>query len=475
MKKIISLFAVIAITVLSAAATFAAEPELGAEELIREAFQNFSTNVDTVKMNMDMTVSIRPPAEFEDEAIDFDIALSGAVDSTDVENPRLSLLIDLAADIAEIGPQVAKGEIRMENELVYVMLSEISDFGGEVPTAMTDPYIGQWWIIPIPEGALTDFGTLTPADLAAQEEKVNEIIGRTDFFKDLEYIGSEKVSGVDTWHYSGNLNNDGIISFIYEVYTEFEDSTPTEAEVAELEEALEMLDFAVDVWIGQDDIILRRVLGTANVVIPENEGGGEVDMEFDLTYSALNEPVDIEIPEDATEIDLSALTEDLSPRVPFPDVAGQEYEEAIEFVYLRGVVDGYPDGTYKPDKQINRAEFTKIIVEAVYPGQATGSNCFPDVKEEWFAPYVCFAAEKGIIDGYPDGTFRPADYVNYVESLKIIMEAFGFEAVEDGAAWYAPYLEEAKAWGIHIQGSENAELISRGKMAELIMRTTAGN
>ena len=69
----------------------------------------------------------------------------------------------------------------------------------------------------------------------------------------------------------------------------------------------------------------------------------------------------------------------------FPDTVGHEYEEAIKFLKDQGIVEGYPDGNFRPDQEINRAEFTKIVGGSVFT-EIAGEDCFPDVHDEWFAP-----------------------------------------------------------------------------------------
>jgi len=101
--------------------------------------------------------------------------------------------------------------------------------------------------------------------------------------------------------------------------------------------------------------------------------------------------------------------------------------DAIQFMQDSGVVEGYQDGTYQPDKTINRAEFTKIVMEAVYPGQAVVDSCFDDVaQKDWFSDYICNAKVKGIVGGYEDGTFKPNDEINFVEASQIINVAYGY-------------------------------------------------
>ena len=147
--------------------------------------------------------------------------------------------------------------------------------------------------------------------------------------------------------------------------------------------------------------------------------------------------------------------------------------EAIEYVRTQGIVSGYSDGTYKPDVQINRAEFTKIIVEATQTS-ISGSRCFPDVNTEWFAEYVCTAKNVGIVGGYPDGRFQPANPISFVEAAKIISNAFAISSGASSSVWYEPFvlaLEGRKAIPLEVQRLDHP--ITRGQMAEMIYRLHA--
>ncbi|MBD3360686.1 hypothetical protein GF366_02690, partial [Candidatus Peregrinibacteria bacterium] len=113
----------------------------------------------------------------------------------------------------------------------------------------------------------------------------------------------------------------------------------------------------------------------------------------------------------------------------FPDVReNHKNQEAVNYLKEIDIIAGYPDGTFKPDGEINRAELTKMIVASkTDPDGQIYKNCFPDVKEEWFAPFICYAKENNWVEGYPDGTFKPEQNINRVEALKII-----FEVIFDG-------------------------------------------
>lgn len=162
--------------------------------------------------------------------------------------------------------------------------------------------------------------------------------------------------------------------------------------------------------------------------------------------------------------------------VAFSDVSGTtEYHEAILSLEAKGVIEGNPDGTYRPTAFVNRAELLKILLESRGVMESEdGSHCFPDVTEEWFAAYVCAAEEEGIIDGYPDGMFRPEKPVNFAEAAKILANAYDQE-VSSGTEWYEPFaraLDSSKAIPPSIEKLDAP--LTRGEMAEIMWRLSEG-
>lgn len=170
----------------------------------------------------------------------------------------------------------------------------------------------------------------------------------------------------------------------------------------------------------------------------------------------------------------------------FPDVPSTHiYHKAINKIADKGIVQGYPDGMYKPSKVINRAELLKIIVKANYSDAEIavhkGEVCFNDVPaNEWYTEYVCFGKEKGIVEGYP-GTneFRPNNPIIFVEALKIAMVAFEYGYPHDPQVWYKSIVDSATN-AYSVEGGERNfvpleverfdEEFTRGKMAEMIAR-----
>lgn len=144
--------------------------------------------------------------------------------------------------------------------------------------------------------------------------------------------------------------------------------------------------------------------------------------------------------------------------------------KAIDYLREEEVVVGYSDGTYGLDSNINRAEFLKIVME-VTDYELAGEDCYPDVSDEWFAPYICAADELGFVDGYPDGDFKPGNDINFAEASKMITNILGMELVDDGDMWFSPYvfaLEDTDSIPADIRDFD--QNVSRGEMAEMIWR-----
>lgn len=205
------------------------------------------------------------------------------------------------------------------------------------------------------------------------------------------------------------------------------------------------------------------------------------------------------------------LTEDILPAVPagvedhitavagsvFTDVTvGSSYYDALVYLKGEGVVSGYEDGSFKPNSTINRAEFTKIIVGATLTPNATcmddfaaaagsSKNLFTDVlspvgtaEPVWYLDFVCQAKMNHLVDGYPDGSFKPEQLINFAEASKIIINGFDIEIpqVEAKSPWYRPYvssLEYLRAIPVTIH--QFNQKITRGEMAEMVYRIKTSN
>ena len=167
----------------------------------------------------------------------------------------------------------------------------------------------------------------------------------------------------------------------------------------------------------------------------------------------------------------------LSANAAFSDVASDAYcKEAVEALVGLGILKGYDDGTFGPERNVTRAEMATVIVRALgLESEAKNSmnaTKFDDIDGgHWASGYVNVAVNKGIIKGDGNGKFRPSDPVRHEEAIKMVVcaEGFGEGITSSGADWAKPYIDIASAKGIS-NGllSSKGELASRGDVAVMV-------
>lgn len=168
----------------------------------------------------------------------------------------------------------------------------------------------------------------------------------------------------------------------------------------------------------------------------------------------------------------------------FSDVGpSDEWSEAVEYLSEQKIVSGYGDGTFKPENLINRAEFSKIIAESSFSKRVTG-DCdlgtnLPDIKKgTWYYGYICTLYQNDVVNGYPDGNFKPEQNINFAEAAKIVVKTLARD-LEDLAGmvedlgepdpWYKDYsnfLYGIGAVSDSVQGPDQS--LKRGEMAEIL-------
>lgn len=127
---------------------------------------------------------------------------------------------------------------------------------------------------------------------------------------------------------------------------------------------------------------------------------------------------------EATTIFFRLLTEEsrsanLTKTNGYTDVAFDAwYNTAVSTMTKAGIVDGYPDGTFRPDAPITRAEMAKII--SLFAKLDKSESRFSDIAGHWAEAYIRLAAGNGWIAGYPDGTFGPQRNITRAETATMI-------------------------------------------------------
>lgn len=179
-----------------------------------------------------------------------------------------------------------------------------------------------------------------------------------------------------------------------------------------------------------------------------------------------------------------------TPCAGFKDVSvTSAYCSAVEEMKRLGVFSGYNDGTFRPETPINRAETVKVIMMALkYNVPTSGwwfdSAGFKDVSSSaWYTPYLAAARIYGVINGYPDNSFKPENTVNRAEMLKIFLEGANIgqayvkcdKPYQDNTAgkWFSKYACIAKQYVLvdAVDGKfVGGKAMTRGDVAVMIYR-----
>ena len=122
----------------------------------------------------------------------------------------------------------------------------------------------------------------------------------------------------------------------------------------------------------------------------------------------------------------------------FTDDSKLTYEEAVDVISALDIVDGYSDGTFRPDGTLTRGAAAKIICNMILgpttaDALSASSAPFSDVPaDSVFAGYITYCSKEGIISGYADGTFRPAGTLNGYAFMKMLLGALGYDSDIEG-------------------------------------------
>lgn len=137
----------------------------------------------------------------------------------------------------------------------------------------------------------------------------------------------------------------------------------------------------------------------------------------------------------------------------FYDVNDDYTATAIETLRIMGVLDGYEDGSFRPEENLTRAQFCKMAIFAMDSAKELGQynmmTIFPDVRSShWASNYVNMAAKKGIVSGFTNGTFGPQLPVTTAQATAILLRMLGYKDAELGGIWPNSYMNKAEEIGL---------------------------
>lgn len=139
----------------------------------------------------------------------------------------------------------------------------------------------------------------------------------------------------------------------------------------------------------------------------------------------------------------------IDSKTTFNDIDGHWAKNAIIDFATKGYINGYGDGTFKPDNSITRAEFVKILNKA-FGYTNVGKENFSDVNpSDWYYNDICIGVNAGYINGYEDNTFKPDKQITREEASKIIATALNlkgdgnlnFKDSSEISNWAKPYVD----------------------------------
>lgn len=157
-------------------------------------------------------------------------------------------------------------------------------------------------------------------------------------------------------------------------------------------------------WVQLDNIVIDKVKGTVTGSVTHF-----------TKFAVISNPKQETKPDSGT--------------VNLTDIKGHWAENNILELVKAGSINGYEDGTFKPENRITRAEFVSIVVKFLKLNEQGSSNKFTDVANHWAKNAIATAAAQGIITGYTDTTFGPDDFITREQMAEIIVRAAHLDKV----------------------------------------------
>ena len=364
---------------------------------------------------------------------------------------------DITATKSWIAANWKNGAVSVPMELIYFHAGDTVCGIESVPASASGAqgmfwnYTAADWVKPI---------TLTLAGLKVRADKAATVTENTATWKTLRASGT--VEG----------------GFTY-ITVDVPSNVGNAAELAANKEYVKTLKFGNDAditeWKSNEVTLLLKRSGTGTPVVPNpNPGGSKEPSDLNITDHfayVIGYPDGTVRPDgnvtraEVATIFFRMLKDDAREKYwktdnRYSDVKSTDwYNNAISTLSNMGIIDGYPDGTFRPNAGITRAEFAKIAVSFFKDNvRETIGDRFSDIHGKWYTEYVNLANELAIVNGYPDGTFRPDNKIIRAESMTIVNNTLRRTPCKEGllpvsvmitwpdnaaSAWYYEAVQEA--------------------------------
>jgi hypothetical protein len=245
------------------------------------------------------------------KASNFSINFNSVSDIHDLNNPKGSFSFNINTDaLGALGQgNFAFGlEIRTIDKIVYVKLSNVPNLGFFDLSAVANQ-----WIKIDTEALKKQFGlekleaqvkeAQKKQELSPEQMKLKIAVQLAKIFKITEKLPSEKIEGVNTYHYKFIIDKEGIKNLFIEISKIVQDKTLTEEELADFDKSLELIELPEgEIWIGKNDLLPYKI-SLSSIIKETDKSKISGKVSFTQLFKNFNKPVQIEIPTPAKTLE----------------------------------------------------------------------------------------------------------------------------------------------------------------------------
>ena len=152
--------------------------------------------------------------------------------------------------------------------------------------------------------------------------------------------------------------------------------------------------------------------------------------------------------------------------LPFEDVPpGAWYESAVRYVYTHSIMEGMSATTFVPSKSLTRAEAVQVLYNLEGQPEGSNSTTFPDLVYQWYKPAISWAESTGVVDGYEDGTFRPENAITRQEFAQMLYNYAkykGYDLNAKGDLSSFPDGDQVQKWALPAMTWANGNALING-------------
>lgn len=155
------------------------------------------------------------------------------------------------------------------------------------------------------------------------------------------------------------------------------------------------------------------------------------------------------------------------------ETSESNYQNAIEMMAGLSIMQGYEDGTFRPEAPVTRAEYATLMLRVlgVPEDWSINESNFADVPEShWAHDAINYLAKLGYVDGYGDGNYGPDDSVSLQDAMKILLDILGYETLAIRMPYPTGYISQAVELGLTVSLPKNGyeKQALRGEIAQII-------